>query len=140
MGAKSENCRAPFRVSALRVTAPTEETLVKRTLFLLVALAALLIPGMSVVTTAQAKPAGTQACTYTDWVQGQWYTAGSIVKFQGSYYIAEHDNPGYSPTESTWYWDPTSCGDTPPPAGCNYPDWVQGQWYTTGSIVKFQGS
>ncbi|TDD61530.1 chitinase [Kribbella antibiotica] len=104
------------------------------------ALAALLIPGTFVASTAEAKTTAAVACTFTDWVQGQWYTTGSIVKFQGAYYIAEHDNPGYSPTESTWYWDPTSCGDTPPPANCNYPDWVQGQFYATGAIVKFQGA
>ncbi|WP_372441660.1 chitinase [Lentzea nigeriaca] len=82
-----------------------------------------------------------QACTYTDWVQGQWYTAGSIVRFEGSFYIAEHDNPGYSPTVSTWYWDPYNCDGGGGGGGtCTYTDWVQGQWYTAGSIVRFEGS
>ncbi|MEU0881475.1 chitinase, partial [Lentzea sp. NPDC005914] len=40
---------------------------------------------------------------------GQWYATGAIVKFEGNFYIAEHDNPGYSPTVSTWYWDPYNC-------------------------------
>ncbi|WP_425434656.1 chitinase [Lentzea xinjiangensis] len=83
-----------------------------------------------------------QACTFTDWAQGQWYTAGSIVRFEGAYYIAEHDNPGYSPTVSTWYWEPTSCdgGGAPGGGGCTFTDWVQGQWYTAGSIVRFEGN
>jgi len=33
----------------------------------------------------------------------------------GRYYIAEHDNPGYDPIISTWFWDPYTCGSTPPP-------------------------
>ena len=41
-------------------------------------------------------------------------TAGSIVRFEGSFYIAEHDNPGYDPTVSTWYWEPYTCGTNPP--------------------------
>lgn len=109
----------------------------KRTVVLLFALLALLVPGIAVTAPATAAPL---ACTAPDWVQGQFYAAGSIVRFQGAYYIAEHDNPGYSPTVSTWYWDPyTNCDGGNPPA-CNYPDWVSGQWYPAGSIVRFQGA
>ncbi len=56
-------------------------------------------------------------CTHPAWVQGQFYATGSIVKYSdGKYYIAEHDNPGYDPTVSTWYWDPYSgCGGTTTP-------------------------
>ncbi|MFI6099511.1 chitinase [Lentzea sp. NPDC051213] len=91
--------------------------------------------------TSQAEVSA-QACSYTNWVQGQWYTTGSIVKFEGAYYIAEHDNPGYSPTVSTWYWEPTSCDGGGGGGGgtCTYTDWVQGQWYVTGNIVKFEGN
>jgi chitinase len=32
------------------------------------------------------------------------------------YYIAEHGNPGYDPTISTWYWDPYACSGNPPPS------------------------
>lgn len=57
-------------------------------------------------------PPGT--CDYPNWVAGQWYNAGAIVRYtNGLYYIAEHGNPGYDPTISTWYWDPYNCG-TPP--------------------------
>jgi predicted chitinase len=99
---------------------------------------------LAVITPTAASQAevSAQACTYTDWVQGQWYTTGSIVKFENAYYIAEHDNPGYSPTVSTWYWDPTSCDGGGGGGGgtCTYTDWVQGQWYVTGAIVRFEGS
>jgi chitinase len=54
------------------------------------------------------------ACDHPAWVQGQWYAAGSIVRYtDGKYYIAEHDNPGYDPIISTWYWNPHTCGSTP---------------------------
>ncbi|RSM64865.1 chitinase [Kibdelosporangium aridum] len=55
-------------------------------------------------------------CNYPNWVAGQFYAAGSIVKYtDGRYYIAEHDNPGYDPVISTWYWEPYTCGGTNPP-------------------------
>jgi chitinase len=58
-------------------------------------------------------PPGT--CNHPNWVAGQWYTTGSIVRYtNGQYYIAEHDNPGYDPTISTWYWEPYACGGQPP--------------------------
>ncbi|MEV8378957.1 chitinase [Kribbella sp. NPDC056861] len=52
-----------------------------------------------------------QTCDHPDWVQGDFYPAGSIVRYaaDGALYIAEHDNPGYSPVVSTWYWDPFTC-------------------------------
>ena len=84
-----------------------------------------------------------QACTFTDWVQGQWYTAGSIVRFEGNYYVAEHDNPGYSPTVSTWYWEPTGCDGGGGGGGgtcTSATDWVAGRQYYTGNIVKYNGS
>ena len=58
----------------------------------------------------EASPNATQACTFTTWVGGNWYAAGAIVKYtNGQYYIAEHDNPGYDPIISTWYWEPYNC-------------------------------
>lgn len=54
-------------------------------------------------------------CNYPNWAAGAWYVTGSIVRYtDGLYYVAEHDNPGYDPTISTWYWDPYSCTGTPP--------------------------
>ncbi len=60
-------------------------------------------------------PPGGGTCNYPNWVAGQWYVTGSIVRYtNGLYYIAEHDNPGYDPTISTWYWDPHNCSGNPP--------------------------
>ncbi|MFF0446525.1 chitinase [Streptomyces sp. NPDC004609] len=59
-----------------------------------------------------ASPASADACTSApNWQQGTWYTTGNVVRYtDGKYYIAEHDNPGYDPTVSTWFWDPYTCG------------------------------
>ena len=88
-----------------------------RALPLLVALGAAL--SMLLTAPADAResaPNATLACDYPTWVAGNWYATGSIVKYtDGQYYVAEHDNPGYDPIISTWYWDPYSCdgGSTP---------------------------
>lgn len=64
-------------------------------------------------------------CSYPAWVAGQAYVTGNIVKYtDGKYYIAEHDNPGYDPIISTWFWEPYACTGgggttTPPPPGNN---------------------
>lgn len=88
-----------------------------RVLPLLVALGAAL--SMLLTAPADAResaPEGTVACDYPNWVAGNWYAAGSIVKYtNGLYYVAEHDNPGYDPTISTWYWEPYSCSGNPQP-------------------------
>ncbi|WP_413806243.1 glycoside hydrolase family 19 protein [Streptomyces sp. OE57] len=56
-------------------------------------------------TTAQA------ACDYPNWAAGKPYVTGDIVRYtDGKYYRAEHDNPGYDPVISTWYWEPYTCG------------------------------
>jgi predicted chitinase/chitodextrinase len=57
-------------------------------------------------------------CDYPSWVAGRNYVTGNIVKYtDGKFYIAEHDNPGYDPVISTWFWEPFTCGGgtTPPP-------------------------
>ena len=46
---------------------------------------------------------GGGSCNYPAWQQGKNYNPGDIVKFNGSLYIAEHANPGYDPTISTWF-------------------------------------
>ena len=64
---------------------------------------------------------GGTTCNYPNWVAGQSYTVGAIVKYtNGLYYQATHDNPGYDPTISTWFWSPYTCSGgstTPPPSG-----------------------
>lgn len=40
------------------------------------------------------------------WAAGTMYYAGNKVAYSGGYFIAEHDNPGYDPLVSTWFWEP----------------------------------
>ncbi|MFJ1758495.1 glycoside hydrolase family 19 protein [Kitasatospora sp. NPDC088134] len=60
-------------------------------------------------TTSPSPSQGT--CNHPTWVAGTQYATGAIVKYapNGQYYIATHDNPGYDPTVSTWYWSPYTC-------------------------------
>jgi predicted chitinase len=66
---------------------------------------------------------GGTTCNYPNWAQGTNYQAGAIVKYtNGQYYKASHENPGYDPIISTWFWDPYTCtggggGTTNPPPG-----------------------
>nr|WP_309140352.1 glycoside hydrolase family 19 protein [Streptomyces sp. PKU-EA00015] len=71
-------------------------------------LAGILMPSASAASPCDTAP---------NWQQGAWYTTGNVVRYNGAYYIAEHDNPGYDPTISTWYWDPYNCGGAPSPSG-----------------------
>jgi len=78
-------------------------------------------PGTTGVWADQGTCGGTTpppaTCNYPNWVAGQWYDTGAIVRYtNGLYYIAEHGNPGYDPTISTWYWDPYACSGNPPPS------------------------
>ena len=73
-------------------------------------------------TTASGTSSPGSACSFPAWQAGKTYTAGSIVTYtNGTHYKASHDNPGYDPTISTWYWDPYPCstasGSTSPPSG-----------------------
>src|SRR4051794_33195714 len=53
---------------------------------------------------------GGSACNYPGWVAGQYYAVGAIVRYtNGLYYQATHENPGYDPTISTWFWSPYAC-------------------------------
>ncbi|MFJ5234899.1 glycoside hydrolase family 19 protein [Kitasatospora sp. NPDC088391] len=60
-------------------------------------------------TTSPTPTQGT--CNHPTWVAGTQYATGTVVKYapNGQYYIATHDNPGYDPTISTWYWSPYTC-------------------------------
>jgi chitinase len=51
---------------------------------------------------------GGGTCNYPNWVQSKQYYTGDIVLYNGSPYIATHDNPGYIPTVSTWFWSPST--------------------------------
>ncbi|MDJ0343471.1 glycoside hydrolase family 19 protein [Streptomyces sp. H10-C2] len=63
---------------------------------------------------------GSGSCDYPAWVAGRAYVTGDVVKYSdGNLYRAEHDNPGYDPVISTWYWEPYTCSGaptTPPPS------------------------
>lgn len=67
------------------------------------------------VSLAATSSAMSPACNYPDWVAGRSYVRGDIVRYQGSYYVAEHDNPGYDPIISHWFWNPYTCTDAPSP-------------------------
>ncbi len=43
------------------------------------------------------------------WVAGTTYSKGAIVSYQGGYYIAEEENPGYDPIISSYFWEPYHC-------------------------------
>src|SRR5690349_305717 len=46
-------------------------------------------------------PGGGTTCNHPNWVAGQFYPAGSIVRYtNGQYYQASHENPGYDPVIS----------------------------------------
>lgn len=42
------------------------------------------------------------------WSAGTNYYAGNVVIYNGTYFEAEHDNPGYDPLISTWFWRPVA--------------------------------
>jgi predicted chitinase len=60
-------------------------------------------PGGAGGTSTMSKPCGPA------WVAGTTYAEGAIVQFQGGYYVAEHENPGYDPIISTYFWEPYNC-------------------------------
>ncbi|MFD7667869.1 glycoside hydrolase family 19 protein [Streptomyces sp. NPDC059788] len=58
------------------------------------------------------------SCNFTVWTAGKQYVTGNIVKYtNGKFYRATHDNPGYDPVISTWYWEPYNCGGGTNPSG-----------------------
>jgi predicted chitinase len=92
----------------------------RRVLALLAALAAICACVLVMPMASASADTGTPAaCSYPDWAAGRWYATGDIVRYtDGRYYRAEHENPGYDPVISTWYWEPYDCGPgTPNPSG-----------------------
>ncbi|MFJ8005072.1 glycoside hydrolase family 19 protein [Streptomyces fagopyri] len=82
------------------------------------ALLAAIVVGTAAPVLLPAAGASAASCSsYPNWVAGRSYAAGNIVRdTDGKAYIAEHDNPGYDPVISTWYWEPYACdsGSTNP--------------------------
>ncbi|WP_329214052.1 chitinase [Streptomyces sp. NBC_01485] len=75
-----------------------------------------------------------------NWAAGTAYTAGTVVRYSdGRYYIAEHDNPGYDPVVSTWYWDSYTCsgGGGGGDVCATAPNWAAGTAYTAGTVVRY---
>ncbi|WP_280119017.1 glycoside hydrolase family 19 protein [Streptomyces albofaciens] len=67
---------------------------------------------------APGAAASAASCNFTVWTAGKPYVTGDIVKYtNGQYYRAKHDNPGYDPVISTWYWEPYNCGGGTNPSG-----------------------
>ncbi|MBQ0732979.1 carbohydrate-binding protein [Aquimarina celericrescens] len=77
----------------------------------------------------------------TPWSAGTPYYVGDIVTYTGSNYICVHDNPGYDPVISHWFWDPTSqncSGGSGGGGACS--EWSAVTQYYTGDIVSYNGS
>lgn len=78
------------------------------------------------------------------WIDGQWYGVGDVVEYNGQSYVAVNENPGYNPEISTWFWGSAngqcdgSGGGTG--GGTSCPSWVDGQWYSVGEVVEYNGS
>jgi hypothetical protein len=62
------------------------------------------------MTTAGAGGAPGKVCGPA-WAPGMDYKKGEIVSFNGGYYIAEEDNPGYNPVVSSFFWEPYDCSE-----------------------------
>ncbi|MFE2422508.1 glycoside hydrolase family 19 protein [Streptomyces hokutonensis] len=82
-------------------------------------LTALVLGSLTPVVLPAAGASAASCSSYPNWVAGQSYVTGDIVRYtDGKAYIAEHDNPGYDPVISTWYWEPYACdGGSDTPAG-----------------------
>ena len=79
------------------------------------AFVAAIVLGTAAPVVLPASGASAAACSsYPNWVAGKSYVTGNIVRYtDGKAYIAEHDNPGYDPTISTWFWEPYACDNGP---------------------------
>ncbi|MFI6339271.1 glycoside hydrolase family 19 protein [Streptomyces sp. NPDC050535] len=79
------------------------------------AIMAAVIIGTAAPALLPATSASAAACSsYPSWVAGKAYVTGNVVRYtDGKAYIAEHDNPGYDPTISTWFWEPYACDSGP---------------------------
>ncbi|MFI1485000.1 glycoside hydrolase family 19 protein [Streptomyces sp. NPDC020747] len=80
--------------------------------------AALVLAGAAPVLLPASSASAAACSSYPSWVAGKSYVTGNIVRYtDGKAYIAEHDNPGYDPTISTWYWEPYACDGGTNPSG-----------------------
>ncbi|HVK72770.1 MAG TPA: hypothetical protein VM734_05595, partial [Kofleriaceae bacterium] len=80
------------------------------------------------------------SCPGTTWAAGTPYRVGDVVRYpaNGQYYLAVHENPGYDPTISTWFWEPTSCSGGNSSGGtCSNRTWAAGTAYRIGDVVRY---
>ena len=81
-------------------------------------LTALVLGSLTPVVLPAAGASAASCSSYPNWVAGQSYVTGQIVRYtDGKAYIAEHDNPGYDPIISTWFWEPYACDGSGTPVG-----------------------
>ena len=81
-------------------------------------LTALVLGSLTPVVLPAAGASAASCSSYPNWVAGQSYVTGQIVRYtDGKAYIAEHDNPGYDPVISTWFWEPYACDGSGTPVG-----------------------
>lgn len=80
------------------------------------------------------------------WVSGKQYYVGNKVSYQGGYYIAEYDNPGYIPNVSTYFWEPISasaCGTTTSSSSSSvaaFTRLIQAEAYTSMNGVQLENT
>ncbi|SME90397.1 glycoside hydrolase family 19 protein [Streptomyces sp. Amel2xC10] len=77
-------------------------------------LAAVAVATAVPVLTTATEASAASCSSYPSWQAGRSYVTGDIVRYtDGKAYIAEHDNPGYDPVISTWFWEPYACDNGP---------------------------
>ncbi len=74
------------------------------------------------------------------WVAGQYYVAGDLVSFEGGYYVAEYDNPGYTPTISTYFWEPVPASRCESSTPGTDPVVIQAEAYSNMSGVQLENT
>lgn len=102
-------------------------------------------PASSVPASSSSSSSVTNGCPA--WVQGKQYNAGDKVAYQGGYYIAEYANPGYTPTVSTYFWEPISasqCGVAPSSSSSSstgaFTRTIQAESYSVMSGVQLEAT
>ncbi|SMC29194.1 Chitinase [Andreprevotia lacus DSM 23236] len=109
--------------------------------------------GVTPAPTATPKPTSTPVptvtptpapgCNYVTWTSGVIYQLGTIVKYpaNGQYYkevaVGSNGSDATDPTISTYYWQPTTCGNGPTPVPTAVP--TPGPTPVPGKLGKIVG-
>jgi predicted chitinase/chitodextrinase len=105
----------------------------------LFASAAVLLAVSTLAVAVSATGASAAACV-TPYSASAVYTGGMTASHNGRNWQAKWWTQGETPPGTTGVWaDQGACGGgtTPPPTGCNYPNWTAGTWYNAGNIVRY---